>query len=198
MPIASHQNDETVAETPQMNIRINGRQLASAIVLVVILFVGYAGVLTYYDLVSFSIKSIYVSIPMLGGLVGTIIFGALASGEAPWSKQGNDLNLLTFGAILSTLALQIAESAKSVLPGFEHSPLWTQFLTDMNLGDRPAVFVLLALALVLSVVFCLISSIIEGSIHAEPKKNKPGKALLNCIMGILSFGFYATIVCGSV
>jgi hypothetical protein len=182
-----------------MQINIKGGQLTFCVLAALAIYAAVGVGLAHFDVIELTKRSLFVAVPILGGVVLMIVFNAIAgNGERLWSKQGYDLNILTLGAILSTIALQIAETQKSVLPGLERSSVWKSFCEILNLEGRSIVFALLSLSFVLSIILTLASAFMSRALEAAGNARRPIVASSNYIVGVISFSFYAALIFGGV
>ena len=110
--------------------------------------------------------------------------------------------MLAFGAILSTLTLQFFMKTPA-LPVLVHGPVGT-FLSSLFGGERVTMFVLLALGLLVSMLFCGLTAAIELHLKAvsaaggTPGRADNGFAFLNYVLGLFSLLIYTVIVCGGI
>jgi hypothetical protein len=175
-----------------------GRSLFAAITIQVV----FVALLHYYGLAGLDWKTAFVSGPMVIGVLFLILFGFISSGEISWSRQGFDFSVLAFGAILSTLTLQFFLKTP-VLPGLFQGE-FEKFLLRMFGDKRIAIYVLLVLGMLLSMLCCGVTAAIE--LHLKTVRTAGGTlgpadnriAFANYVLGLFSLLIYIVIVCGGI
>ncbi|WP_211704993.1 hypothetical protein [Paraburkholderia domus] len=125
-----------------------------------------------------------------GGLVVKTLVGDFAGGEFAFHKFGYDNCVMTFGAALTAVALQL-NSSIDLFPGLDHvTPFSLVGGTDVASSRKTQLFIVLFTALVTMLITAKISnSIKNGSVNVRGLW-----ALLNTIIGLAVLGFYVLIL----
>lgn len=184
---------------PQINYSVHG--LFWSLLAAVVIQIAFVLVLRYSVFTEFDWKSAFVSLPMAGGVLFLIFFGFLSSGEVSWSRQGFDFSVLALGAILSTLTLQLFMKTPA-LPRLIHGR-FGKSLTGLLGDDLRAMFALLGLGILATMLFCAITAAVELHLKAAHAGGKVeiadnGFAFLNYVLWLFSLLIYTVIVCGGI
>jgi hypothetical protein len=168
-------------------------KLLLAIVVILALFVSLPYILGTFGLMPpLSSKAIYILIITAGGLVFKILFGDMISGKFEYQRQGYDLCIITLGASLSLLSLQIT-SDHDLFPDLPKARLLTVIasLTPNAISQR--ILLLLGIFL-LSCILSLVTARIGMAIRQEKTKGKSYLSLLNFVLGSGVFGTYILLL----
>lgn len=183
-----------------INIPVDVGQLLLSLAAAIALYIIFAFGIDYFGLIAFDRKSLLVSIPSVVGVLAVIILSALASGEIPWSKQGHDFTVLTFGAVLSTATLQFF-SDKSVLPRLTAGGLGQKLSGDFT-DARYEVLVLLFVLAFVTFIVCILTAFVESALkNAQTGTFKDYASwyrIANYGIGAVCMAFYVAIVCGGI
>jgi hypothetical protein len=126
------------------------------------------------------------------GLLFKLLFGDLASGEFHYNKHGYDLCVLTMGALLSGLSLQLLRQ-DNLFPGLlAASPqvMATMFTSD-PIGQ---IRLLLFLSFLVSCFSALLTATISRAIKNGGSKGNGALALINFCVGASMLGWYVLIL----
>ena len=126
------------------------------------------------------------------GILFKLLFGDLATGEFHYYKHGYDLCVLTMGATLSALSLQLL-SEVSLFPGLQTAgPVaLIQYLTSDPV--QQCRLLLFAVFLVSSFT-ALLTARISKAIKIEAARGKNLLALINFSLGAAMLGWYVLIL----
>lgn len=126
------------------------------------------------------------------GLLVKSIVGDVVAGEFLFYKLGYDNCVMTFGAVLTALALQLVATT-DLFPGMSKVPMLNalpSLSSDAVANRSTQLFVLLLAA--------LLGTLVTGRIAAAIKhENAPGTnilSLLNSIIGMILLGFYVLVL----
>jgi hypothetical protein len=123
------------------------------------------------------------------GLVLKMIFGDLISGEFHYYKHGYDFCVITLGASLSSLSLQLV-SHKDLFPGISSTGLIAAITP--NVVDQRKI--LLIIIFLIACLFALLTAYIGRHIK-DPKTKCPNcLSFINFVLGAGLFGYYVLLL----
>jgi hypothetical protein len=123
------------------------------------------------------------------GLLLKMLFGDIASGELSWHKHGYDFCTMTFGAVLTSLSLQLTSNT-DLFPGLSFVVRWPASSTE-PLGERR---IELFVFLIVSFFFALLTARISRAIGDPGTHWKPMLSLLNFSIGAVSLALYLLVL----
>jgi hypothetical protein len=168
-------------------------KLLSAIVVTVALLVAIPYGLETLGLVSPLTPNAWVVLLVTGlGLVLKTVFGDLISGEFEYHKHGYDFCVVTLGATISSLSLQLTTD-KDLFPGLPSTgPL--SFLAGVSGDVLVQRRMLLFLFLLLSCVVALLTAYISKAIKDPNTRFKNALSLINFSFGSALLGAYVLML----
>jgi hypothetical protein len=184
---------------PQISFEI--KSLPRALGAAIGFYIAFAAAIHFGGLAEFDAMSLLVSVPTVIGVLFLILLGIISSGDVSWSRQGFDFSVLAFGAILSTLTLQIFMQTPA-LPRLLHGSLG-KWLTGVVKTPERATWIFLSCVLFLSLLTCFITAIVElhlsNAARTRATTRQDAKlANFNYALGVLSLSLYTGVVCGGV
>jgi hypothetical protein len=123
------------------------------------------------------------------GLIAKMLFGDIASGEFSWHKHGYDFCIMTLGAVLSGLSLQLI-SDTDLFPGLSSIGLFSTFSQDVLGQRRIALFIFL----ISSFASALLTARISRAIGDPNTHLKAALSLLNFSIGTVFLAFYVLVL----
>jgi hypothetical protein len=172
---------------------MNIYKLLGGLLLTVILFILAPYAAAHYKLIPpLADKAFLILLVTSFGLVVKSIVGDVVSGEFLFHKFGYDNCVMTFGALLTALALQIM-STSDLFPGMSNVMLLSSlpaFTADpaVNRSAHLVIFLLMSLA----------GTLLTGTVSAAIKKNDAKGpnflSLLNSSIGLFLLGLYVLLL----
>jgi len=164
-------------------------KLLSAILVTLALFVGLPIILGTYGLMPpLNPKAVYILAITAGGLVFKILFGDMISGRFDYQRHGYDLCIVTLGASLSGLSLQIMAD-HDLFPDFPKTGVFAG-LASLSPNPVSQRIVLLLGVFLLSCIMSLVTARVAMAIRDDSTKGKNYLSLLNFLFGAGVFGAY--------
>jgi hypothetical protein len=165
--------------------------LIFAIVLIAAISLGYPYALVWTGLIS-SINDYawLVMLVMTLGMMFKILLGDLVVGGFRYYKHGYDMCILTFGALLSHLSLQLSSNT-DLFPGLNTGAIWGSLPGENPVAQKQIVLFLL---LVLSLVGTAVTARIVRAIDMDGTKAKSLLSLLNFLIGSGLLGVYVLML----
>jgi hypothetical protein len=165
-------------------------KLLGGIALTILLFVVLPYALQRVGLIgAVSSRAGWVLLLAASGLVFKILCGDAATGKFEYHKHGYDFCIITMGAAISSLGLQLT-SANDIFHGLPDNGIFAliaQMSPDNVVLQRMA---LLLVVFLLSSVFALLTGG-NSRVISDGKTTVPNLlALLNFVLGVGIFGFY--------
>jgi hypothetical protein len=130
-------------------------------------------------------KAKYILGITAGGLVLKIIFGDMVSGKFEYQKHGYDLCIITLGAALSSLSLQMV-TQDDLFPGLQD--FFGLGTITANVQSQRTI--LLSIVFLVSCIMSLITARIGMAIREDTTKGKNYLSLINFALGAGVFGAY--------
>ncbi len=126
------------------------------------------------------------------GILFKLLFGDLATGEFRYHKHGYDLCVLTMGATMSGLSLQLL-SDDNLFPGLQAAGPLTlaEFVSSDPVQQSRLLLVFMFLV---SSFVALLTAIISKAISSESTPGKNLLALINFLCGATMLGWYVLIL----
>jgi hypothetical protein len=164
-------------------------KLLLAILVTLALFIGLPIIFGTYGLMPpLNPKAKYILAITAGGLVFKILFGDLISGKFEYQRHGYDLCIVTLGASLSSLSLQIM-SDHDLFPDLQQARVFAG-LASISPNPVSQRIVLLLGVFLLSCIMSLVTARVGMAIREETTKGKNYLSLFNFLMGAGVFGAY--------
>lgn len=126
------------------------------------------------------------------GLIIKSLVGDVVAGEFLFYKFGYDNCVMTLGAVLTALAIQLVATV-DLFPGLKNVAVLKSVpaLSSDPIANRSTqLFVLLLIAL----VGTLLSGKIAAAIKHENPRGKPFLSLLNSVIGVVLLGLYVLVL----
>lgn len=180
-----------------MNSVVSGNtniwKLISALVITSGLTVGCAHAFAWLGWISpLHDRATAVLIVTTIGLLFKLMLGDIATGEFQYNKHGYDLCVLSMGATMSSLSLQLITEI-NLFPGIRATGLlqFAQLFTDnpvkQNRGLMSVVFIFSSFA-------ALLTARISRAIKFDPTRGKNLLSLINFSIGAAMLGWYVLIL----
>ena len=129
-------------------------------------------------------KGILILLVAAGGLIIKSLIGDIVAGEFLFYKFGYDNCVLTFGAVLTGLALQLVSDG-DLFPGLAN-------ISPLNI--IPSRSAQLLLLLVFSLMGTLIAARVAAAIRHQNPQGQGFLALLNSVIGVALLGVYVLVL----
>jgi hypothetical protein len=164
-------------------------KLLFAMLVTLALFIGLPIIFGTYGLMPpLNPKAIYILLVTAGGLVLKILFGDMISGEFEYQRHGYDLCIVTLGASLSSLSLQIMTD-QDLFPGLQNARVFAGLASVVSSPISQRIVLLFGVFL-LSCIMSLVTARVGMAIKKDSTKAKNSLRLLNFLIGSGVFGAY--------
>ena len=164
-------------------------KLLSAMLVTLSLFIGLPIILGTWGLMPpLNPKAIYILAISAVGLLFKIVFGDMITGKFDYQRHGYDLCIVTLGASLSSLSLQIMTD-HDLFPDLAKAKILAPLLSFAPNPVAQRVSLLMGVFL-LSCIMSLLTARIGMAIREESTKGKNYLSLLNFVIGVGVFGTY--------
>jgi hypothetical protein len=168
-------------------------KLLAGVAITAALFVGGPYLAAHYGfLAPLADKAAFVLVVTTSFLIVKSLLGGVIAGEFAFHKFGYDNCVMTFGAVLTALALQLA-SQTDVFPGLSSVAL----LQDIPvIGSTPAIrrSVQLLVFLLVALAATLLTGAVSAAINNESAKGPHFLALMNTGIGLFLLGLYVLLL----
>jgi hypothetical protein len=168
-------------------------KLLLAILVILCLIVGLPYILGTFGMAPpFTYKRGLILGVIAIGIVFKTIFGDMISGKFEYYKQGYDLCILTLGASLSLLALQIVSDTvlfQSIL-----QTGWSNILKPFSDNEKSQILILLFGIFLSSCILSLVTARIGMAIRDDDQPGKNYLSILNFFLGAVIFWSYILLM----
>ena len=173
--------------------RMNIYKLLGGVFLTALLFIPLPYLAAHYGLLApLADKAVLILVVTTVGLVVKTIIGDVVAGEFLFYKFGYDNCVMTFGALLTAVGLQILSNV-DLFPGMT-SVIFLKSFPVFGLGEAADRSIQLFLFLLLALAGTLLTGAISAAIKKNTAKGKDFLSLLNSIIGLLLLGLYVLLL----